>query len=229
MLSKRRSPAPPRPDLPDDRPRVPGPVYRDIRAATRPGEVEDVAAAVGVAGGAQVVGGEARATELLRWARSRAPRSGAVREGLGVALYLAGAFEEAAAELQAYRRLTGRADQNHLLADCARAARRWDKVTEYVDEMVAQGVDPARIAEARIVQAGALADRGEHERALAVLQQALDADDGVRPWHLRMFYAAGDIAEQHGDEEAARDWFAAAAALDEDFLDVRDRLAALED
>src|SRR5439155_466722 len=63
-------------------------------------------------------------------AKELAPRSGAVREVLGMALYRAGRFQEALRELQAYRRLTGRLDQNHLIADSHRALGAPDKALE---------------------------------------------------------------------------------------------------
>src|SRR5688500_16526385 len=46
-------------------------------------------------------------------AKGIAPRSSSVREMLALALYRAGKYREAIRELQAYRRMTGRADQNH--------------------------------------------------------------------------------------------------------------------
>src|SRR5262249_10903929 len=63
-------------------------------------------------------GKDAAAVQAAAEARTLAPRSGAARELLGLALYRAGKYREALRELQAYRRITGRQDQNHLMADC---------------------------------------------------------------------------------------------------------------
>ena len=57
-------------------------------------------------------------------AKRLAPRSAAVREVLGLALYGQERWQEALTELKAYKRMTGRADQNHLIADCLRGLGR---------------------------------------------------------------------------------------------------------
>ncbi len=220
----------PKPTLPTERPQLPGGVYRDIRRTTRQDEVDDVAAAVGAAGEAIEDGDLDRAVELLAWASSRAPRSTSIREGLGVAYYLSGQFEEAQRELLAYRRMSGRADQNHLLADSARAVGRTDRVLELVDEMLAAhqaGKVPVdRVVEAVIVQAAIRADGGDYEGALATLDRApLPAELGTP--HGRTWDAAGDIAERLGDTQRAREDFEAVLTVEEDFLDAAERLAAL--
>lgn len=224
---KRRVPKPP---LPAERPQLPGGVYRDIRRTTRQDEVEEVAAAVGAAGEALEAGELERAIELLAWASSRAPRSTAVREGLGVAYYLAGRFEDCQRELLAYRRMSGRADQNHLLADSARALDRTDRVLELVDEMLAAhaaGKVPIdRVIEAIIVQAGIRADAGDYAGALATLDRApLPAELGTP--HARTWYAAGDIADRAGDRDLAREYFGAVLTVEEDFMDAAERVKTL--
>ncbi len=153
-----------------------------------------------------------------------------VREALGVALYQSGDFAAAQAELAAYRRLSGRQDQNHLLADCARATGRDDRVAELIDAMVSDPSVPRdRAVEGLIVQAGHRADRGDLRGAMAVLERAgLDPDE-VQPWHPRVWYAAGDLAERMGRLEEARQYFEAITAVEDDFLDVEERIAALGD
>jgi tetratricopeptide (TPR) repeat protein len=207
-------------------------VFRDIKRTARQVDVEDVATAVAVAGEAMEVGELPRALELLKWASSRATRSTSIREGLGIAYYLSGRFEEAQRELQAYRRMSGRADQNHLLADCARALDHEEKVVELVDEMSKgfedKQVPIERLVEGLIVQAGMRADAGDHEGALDLLEQAPLPDTFGEP-HARVWYAAGDMAEQMGDGDRAREFFESVQMVDEDFLDVEQRLAALQD
>ena len=190
--------------------------------------MEDVAKAFGAAGQALAEGDDARAKELLEWAKAVAPRSAMVREALGVLRYAEGDLKGAQSELQTYRRLTARADQNHLLADCARAAGRREKVTELVDEMFAAKLKADRLAEGLLVLAGDRADNGDVQGALDALERADLQPARVHPWHLRLWYMAGDLCEKLGRNADARDYFEAIVLLDEDFGDAGDRLAALE-
>jgi tetratricopeptide (TPR) repeat protein len=209
---------------------LPGGVLRDIRRTARQQDVEPVATAVAVAGEAVEEGDLDRAIELLTWARSRATRSVPIREGLGVTLYLAGRFEDAQRELQAYRRLSGKPDQNHLLADAARALGRTEKVVELIDEMVAAhqagDLPVERLAEGLIVQAGIRADAGDLALALAALQR-VPLPEQMGEVHARVWYASGDVAERMGDPDAARDYFEAVLTVDDDTLDAAERLEAL--
>ena len=220
---------PTRPRLPDERPFIDAEAWRDIRAASGPAVVEDVAKAFGAAGEALEQGDETRAKELLEWAKAVAPRSAMVREALGVLRYALGDLKGAQSELQTYRRLTGRADQNHLLADCARAAGRREKVNELVDQMFAQRVKAERLAEGLLVLAGDRADHDDLQGALDVLERADLQPARVQLWHLRLWYMAADLSQRLGRTEEARDYFEAIVLLDEDFGDAADRLAALED
>jgi tetratricopeptide (TPR) repeat protein len=209
-------------------PRLAREVYADLRGASTPGHLADVVRAYAAAGDALEDVDITRAVELLSWARGIAPRSAVLREALGVAHYLAGNFAAAHAELLTYRRLSGRYDQNHLLADCARAAGRHDKVAEYVEEMFTHGVEPDRIAEGLIVLGGDRADRGDLEGALATLERAGLHPVRVQPYHARVWYAAADLCERLGDRDRARGYLEAVAAVHPDFLDAADRLAALD-
>jgi hypothetical protein len=218
---------PPRPALPEERPKLTGDVYRELRATTRPSGLVDVMRAVAAASDAIEEGDLDRATELLTWAKNVAARSAVIREALGVTRYLAGDFVGANRELLAYRRLSGRQDQNHLLADCARAAGRSEKVAEYVDEMVRAGAPAERVAEGLLVLAGERADRGDLRGSIRALELAgLDARR-IQPWHPRLWYFAGDMYERLGDLEAARHYFEAIATVEDDFFDANERLAAL--
>lgn len=211
-------------------PRVPRDVHADLRGAASGRDLDDVIRAFTSAGEALIEGDLDRAVRLLSWAKAVAPRSVMVREALGVALYQSGDFAAAQAELAAYRRLSGRQDQNHLLADCARATGRDDRVAELIDAMVSDPSVPRdRAVEGLIVQAGHRADRGDLRGAMAVLERAgLDPDE-VQPWHPRVWYAAGDLAERMGRLEEARQYFEAITAVEDDFLDVEERIAALGD
>lgn len=222
------TPRPPKPSLPEDLPRVPKDVHSDLRASVPQGDLNDVVRAYVAAGEALQSGDLDRAAELLVWAKAVAPRSVMVREALGVVRYQLADFAAAHSELAAYRRLSGREDQNHLLADTARAAGRHDKVVEYVRAMQEDpDVHPERVAEGVIVLAGDRADRGDLRGALAVLERAGLDPEHVEAWHPRLWYAAGDICERMGDTASARDYFEAITAVDDEFLDVEERLAEL--
>ena len=223
-----RAPTPPKPALPEERPHLDREVYRELRSAARPGDAEDVLRAYAAAGDALVEGDLERAITVLEWAKSAAARSGAIREALGVARYRAGDFAAAHSELLAYRRLSGRQDQNHLLADCARAAGRPDKVAEYVAAMDPATVPADRIAEGILVLAGDRADRGDVDGALRMLERADLEPADVQEHHVRLWYLAADLSERAGDHDAARDYLEAIHAVDPDYLDVADRLGAGE-
>lgn len=215
----------PKPAIPDDVPRLPSGVWRDIDAATAHGLAPEVARAV--SGAAELADSEPeRATALLRWAKDTAPRSAAVREALGVDAYRRGDFETAARELAAYRRLSGRQDQNHLLADSLRATGRRDRVRELVDAM-GPDVDEERRVEAHIVHAGALADAGDVLRAREVLERVGGEPAVAAPHHLRLWYLAAELSVELGDVEHAAELLDAVVTIDPDFLDAADWLAEL--
>lgn len=209
-----------------DRPRLPSPVYRDLKAASGT-QLDHVASAFVDAGSALEDGDTARAVELLTDAKRRASRSAVIREALGIALYLDGRYREAGAELAAYRRMSGRQDQNHLLADCARASGNLDRAEDLVDEMVRAGVATDRVAEGLLVIAGARADRGDLDAAAAALHRVDLEPRRVEPYHLRLWHLASDIASRLGDDDAAAGYLQAIATVEPDFMDVSDRLAAL--
>lgn len=172
------------------------------------------------------------ALPYLEWAKSMALRSPSVREALGVARYLSGDWSGALLELQAYRRFTGRNDQNHLIADCLRGlGRQPGKLAELVREMDVGRDGAERVAEGAIVWASALADHGDPGAGRAVLQRYLETlptTSSPEPYELRMWYVAGDLAERDGDPQAAEQWFRRAAQADPHAFDVTERLAALE-
>lgn len=226
--------APTRPELPTgaevDLPRA---VKRELRrTVARSEDAEEVMVAMTVGTERLEQRDGVGALPYLRWAKHLAPRSGAVREALGAALYLAEHYDEALAELQTYRRVTGRSDQNHLLADCHRALGRGiDKVAALVEEMRDDEEVPLdRRIEGMIVWASSLADSGDVGAGRAVLRPTLEATaDDPEPTeaHLRLWYVAGDLAARGGDAATARRWFGRIDEVAEGFFDVPDRLASL--
>src|SRR5437879_5456383 len=93
------------------------PMLEEIRASTPKAKQEAALAAFEHARGLLQRGRDGAAAQAAAEAKSLAPRSGSVRELLGVALYRADQYRDALQELQAYRRMTGRLDQTHLIAD----------------------------------------------------------------------------------------------------------------
>lgn len=218
----------PTPGNPDrSRPRLPSPVYRDLKAASG-AQLDAVVTAYADAGVALESGDVAHAVTLLTDAKQRAARSAVVREALGIALYLDGRFKDAGRELAAYRRMSGRQDQNHLLADCARANGQVNRAEELVDEMIAAKVAPDRVAEGLLVVAGARADGGDVDAALAALHRVDLAPRTVEPHHLRLWYFAADLERRRGHDEAAGGYLQAIATVDPAFLDVAEQLAELD-
>lgn len=200
-------------------------MFRDIDAATPPGLAPEVARAVAAAGDLMDDDPE-RATRLLEWAKSVAPRSGAVREALGILGYQQGDYERAARELASYRRLSGRQDQNHLLADSLRATGRADRVRELVHEMGPE-VHEERRVEGWLVYAGVVADRDDPVRAQQLLER-LELSTGVEAQHLRLWYATAEFAERAGNRERAAELLEAVVTVEPDFLDAAEWLARLQ-
>src|SRR5919201_1451596 len=140
---------------------LPGDVVGELRRTARAGKAEAAISrldrAVELLERGDAGAGVAEAVK----AKALAPRSGAVREVLGLALYGQGRFREALTEMQAYRRMTGRVDQNHIIADCHRALGHPERAVPLAEEALASPKVPlAARAEAVVVAAAALASRG---------------------------------------------------------------------
>ena len=186
---------------------MPRGVRREIERALGPGpRADDVALALSVGAAAIDADRADVALEALAWAKHQAPRVAAVREAYGVAWYLDGEWAKALTELQAYRRMTGRNDQNHVIADCHRGlGRDPGKVAEPVEELLADSrVGDDLRAEAVIIWAGALADAGDLGAARAVLRrELLRVEDRGGDHLLRLVTVAAELAERDGDPDAA--------------------------
>lgn len=225
--------APDRPALPDEEPMLPRGVRKEIDRVLGPGpRARDVALCVSIASQALEEDRADIALEVLGWARHQAPRLGLVREAYGIALYQGERWAESLSELQAYRRLTGRTDQNHVIADCLRALDRGiDQIADAAQPLVEDAQAPEdRRAEAAIVWAAALADTGDLGAGRSVLRRFLERPrSGDAEHDLRVRYVAADLAEQAGDQDDARRHLRSIAAVAGGFLDVDERLDDLED
>jgi tetratricopeptide (TPR) repeat protein len=162
-------------------------------------------------------------------ARRLASRIAVVREAVGLAAYAAGDWTTAIAELRTYHRMTGR--QTHLaeLADCERALGRPERAIDLYRGADKETLDKDGAIELLIVAAGARGDLGQHEAAVAMLQVRELTSDENAEWAVRLRYAYADALLAAGRRDEAREWFARAAAADQDSLtDAAERLLELD-
>lgn len=155
------------------------------------------------------------------------PNVSLAHEIAGLSWYGVGQWRKAAAELELARTLGQGVRLHAVLADCYRALRRYETVAELWRELRAASPDPGLMAECRIVAAGALADQGDVKGAIALFERQRETPRNVREYHLRQWYALADLLDRAGDVVEARRFFARVAGVDADFVDVRERLAAL--
>ncbi|MEX2532394.1 MAG: hypothetical protein WD360_00345 [Nitriliruptoraceae bacterium] len=218
---------PPRPTFPpDETPQLSRGILREIDRIVGPGDrAHDIALALSIGSAAIEDDLIEVARNYLSWARFHAPKVPPIREAYGVALYLDEAYELAVTELQAYKRLTGRNDQNHLIADCFRAlGKPLDKIVEmartaFEDDRVPRD----RQAEAVIVWASALADAEDLASARAVLRRYFDAKPGKNSGDgapdLRVRVVAAALAERANDTRDRDEHRARIVAMDASYFD----------
>jgi tetratricopeptide (TPR) repeat protein len=201
-------------------------VVEELRATARPGKGEILVKVFADAVTAFAAGEYDEAIRLGEQAKHIALRAMGPREFLGLAYYRAGKYPEAARELAAFRRLSGATDQNPVLADCYRAMGKPDKAIEYCDEVTPQA-PPEIYYEANIVAAGALADMGRIDEAVARLERIDLRPDVAESYHVRAWYVLADLLERKGRFTQAREWFEAAAAADPEGTDADERAERL--
>ncbi len=170
---------------------------------------------------------ERDALRLLRPLRDAMPDSPSVRELLGLTHYRLAHYPAASKELEAFVELSGSAEQHPVLMDCYRAQRRWGKVDGCWRELTAASPGAEIVTEGRIVAAGALADRGRIDDAIALLTRADRRVTKPKPYHLRLWYALADLEERAGNVPRARSLFDRVRREDAGFADVAERLAGL--
>lgn len=207
---------------------LPREITEEVQRVTRPTEIRDALSRVARAidllerddAGAAV-------TEALK-AKKLSPRSASIREVLGLALYGQERWQEALTELKAYRRMTERADQNHIMADCLRGlGRPADAIPLIEEELRTKGVPNEAKAEAVIVAGSALADQKRFAEALAFLGRARTRDDVAEDYTLRLWYVRGDILARAGRNEEAAVEFKKVMRHDVGAFDAAERLAEL--
>ena len=160
-----------------------------------------------------------------RAARARGGRIGVVRETVGLVAYRAGEWAEAIGELRAARRMGGGPGHLAVMADCERALGHPERAIELSRSTEADALDPEAATELQIVVAGARADLGQVDAALAQIQRlGLDKAEA----HPRLAYAYADLLLKADRRDEALGWFirSANADLDEE-TDALERLAEL--
>jgi tetratricopeptide (TPR) repeat protein len=131
-------------------------------------------------------------------------------------------------ELKAYRRLSGRADQNHVIADCLRALGMPQEAVPLAEEELRAKVSNDAKAEAVVVAASALADQGRYAEGLAFLGRARTRESVSEPYTLRLWYVRGDILAKAGRRDEAAAEFRKIMRHDATAFDVAERLAELD-
>jgi len=155
------------------------------------------------------------------------PGTAPVRELHGLTLYRMGKWRDAIKELDAFHQLTGSVEQLPVVADCYRALGQMAEVQRCWDELRREGASVEAITEARIVLAGAMADRGDVGGGIRTLLEGPVDVRKPQEHNLRLWYALAALYERAGEVPRARDLFARLVHADPTFGDAAERLDAL--
>ena len=168
------------------------------------------------------------ALEHAQAARARSGRIAAIREAVGIAAYACGDWAQALSEFRAARRMGSKSQLLPLIADCERGVGRPERAIELARSPEAALLTGDDADELRIVAAGARADLGQLDQALAVLTSPQPDPSRTGSTAARLFYAYAEtlLALERGNE--ALQWFINAAAADIDGVtDAEDRVGEL--
>ena len=161
-------------------------------------------------------------------ARTRSGRIAAIREAVGIAAYHCGDWAQALSEFRAARRMGSKSQLLPLIADCERGVGRPERAIELARSPEAAQLTGDDADEMRIVAAGARADLGHLDQALAVLTSPAPDPSRTGSTAARLFYAYAETLLALGRSEDALQWFIHAAAADEeDVTDAEDRVDEL--
>lgn len=206
---------------------LPADVIDELQRVTKPTQVRDAVSRLSRAVELLERGDAGAAAAEATKAKQLSSRSGAVREVLGLALYGQSRWQDALTELKAYRRFSGRADQNHVIADCLRALGKPQDAVPLAEEELRAKVSHEAKAEAVIVAASALADQNRFAEALAFLGRAKTREGVSEPYTLRLWYVRGDILAKAGRRDEAAGEFRKIMRHDAGAFDAAERLAEL--
>lgn len=150
-----------------------------------------------------------------------------VHELMGLTHYRMGRWIKAIKEFERFHEMTNSVEQHPVWADCCRALRRWARAEELWHELGEASPGPELIEEGRIVQAGALADRGRVQDAIRFMEKAPKVKGKPGLHHLRRWYVMGDLYERAGDHSRARRVFTDITRAEPGFGDAAERAASL--
>lgn len=126
------------------------------------------------------------------------PNIADVNELYGLSLYRLARWDEAIEALEAFRRLSGTAEQNPVLMDCHRALGHWADVDELWNELGESSPSAELVTEGRIVMAGAQADQGFIDSGVRTLEKGWKIPKQPLDHHVRRAYALADLLERDG-------------------------------
>jgi hypothetical protein len=163
-------------------------------------------------------------------ARSQAARIASVREAVGLAAYHAGEWRIAVSELRAWTRFTGSDAHLPVIADAERALGRPEKAIALADSPDVRQLDQETRVELLIVAAGAAQDLGDPAAAVERLRIPELRHQEATTWLARLRYAFAEALLAAGaPDEEAREWFLAAAEVDDEHqTDAGDRALDLD-
>ena len=142
------------------------------------------------------------ARRRLMEAKQLSPRSSTIRELLGLSSYRCGKWDEALAELRAYRRLTGDTTHMPVEMDSLRALKRYRDVEVTWGRFVELGGNRPTEAEARVVYASYLLDRGRAAEAWTIAGPDRLSTD-AQPYERRCWFVAARAALAMGETDPA--------------------------
>lgn len=161
-------------------------------------------------------------------ARTRSGRIAAIREAVGIAAYYCGDWAQALSEFRAARRMGSKSQLLPLIADCERGVGRPERAIELARSAEAAQLTGDDADEMRIVAAGARADLGHLDQALAVLASPSPDPSRTGTTAARLFYAYAETLLALGRGDEAVQWFIHASAADVDGVtDAEDRVDEL--
>ncbi|WP_332762722.1 hypothetical protein [Pseudarthrobacter sp.] len=139
-------------------------------------------------------------------ASRRGGRLAAVREAVGLTAYAAGHYGEALREFRTYRRISGSNVHLPVMADCERGLGRPDRALDVVRSEEAKDLDAPGKVELAIVAAGARADLGQLDAAVAELEIAQLDINRAFSYSPRLFRAYANALSAVGREDEAAKW-----------------------
>ncbi len=162
----------------------------------------------------------------LAKAKQLSPRSPAVRELLGLSGYRLQEWQEALAELRAYRRLAGETTYMPMEMDSLRALDRDGDVEKTWGLFLELGGNRPTEAEARVVYGSYLLDQGRPEEAWEVTGPSRLARD-PRDYELRIWFVAARAALALDQVAAAKKLTAAIRKADPDLPGLADLMSGI--